>query len=611
MSERVVIDPLTRIEGHLRVELDWDPDARTIDTAWSETTQFRGLEEIVKGRDPRDVWAFLQRICGVCTSTHAIASITAVENALGITPPRQARRIRDIVLGAQEVQDHVIHFYHLHALDWVDVASAATADPQAALDFARSIGSTWKGNTLERFTAVRDKVVEIVESGQLSIFTGGYWGHEAYKLPPEANLMAVSHYLDALEFQRSIIRIVTTFGGKNPHPNFLVGGMACTIDPERSESVNQVQLDQIRAWIAETVEFVNECYVPDGLAILSVYGGPNRPGAQDPAANPDWFTIGATEPNFLAVGRSGAIHSGNPAETKAEPGDLHHDIKPGVVLDGNLELLPFDPAKLTESIATAWYTYEDGAKELPPSEGETTVAYTGPKPPYRPAVDDGPWLADTDNNTWDGKYTWCKAPRYDGRPMQVGPAARVLVAYLQGDPHTNQLVDLAVETLGIEPLHLNSTAGRTLARAVEAATTAKLLSDTFEQFVTNLKSGDIDVFDSSSWDPSSWPTKTSGYSFVEVARGNLSHWVTIKRGKVERYQAVVPTTWLAGGRDDAGVQGPYEESLAGTSSATPHPLVDPERPLEALRTIHSFDPCMSCAVHVLDPDGEQLGVVTS
>lgn len=611
MSERVVIDPLTRIEGHLRVELDWDPAAQTIDKAWAETTQYRGLEEIVKGRDPRDVWAFLMRICGVCTSTHAIASVAAVEDALGITPPVQARRIRDIVLGAQEVQDHVIHFYHLHALDWVDVASIALYEGDdlatKAMDFARSIGSTWKGNTQERFAAVEQKVRDIVASGQLSIFTGGYWGHPAYKLPPEANLMAVSHYLDALEFQRSMIRIVTTFGGKNPHPNFLVGGMACTIDPDRSESVNQVQLDQIRGWIAETLEFVNECYVPDGLAILSVYGGPNRPGAEDPATSPDWFNVGATAPNFLAVGRSGALHSGNPNETKVETDDLHHDIKPGVVLDGVLEVLPLDPDKITEGIATAWYTYADGATELHPAEGETTATYTGPKPPYRPAVEDGPWLADSE----DGKYTWSKAPRYDGRPMQVGPAARVLVAYLQGDPHTTELVDLAVAKLGIEPGQLNSTAGRTLARAVEAATTARRLSETFDQFVTNLKNGDIEVFDSSKWAPSSWPTKATGYSFVEVARGNLSHWVTIERGKVKHYQAVVPTTWLASGRDDAGVPGPYEEALGGSSSPTPHPLLDPTQPLEALRTVHSFDPCMSCAVHVLDPEGNQLGAVTS
>ncbi|MCL2466188.1 MAG: nickel-dependent hydrogenase large subunit [Micrococcales bacterium] len=608
MSVNVVIDPLTRIEGHLRVELEHANGV--IAKAWSETTQFRGLEEIVKNRDPRDVWAFLQRICGVCTSVHAIASISAVENALGIVPPEQARRIRDIVLGAQEVQDHVIHFYHLHALDWVDVVSAASADPAEALEFARSIGSTWKGNTLERFTAVRDKVVEIAESGQLSIFTGGYWGHEAYKLPPAANLMAVSHYLDALEFQRSVIRIVTTFGGKNPHPNFLVGGMACSIDPNRSESINQVQLDQVQKWIDETLEFVNTCYVPDGLAILSVYGGPNRP---DPAS-PDWFTIGATAPNFLALGRSGAIYSGDPAKANVDrDNDLHRDLVPGVVLDGELKLKAFDPRLLTESITSAWYTYADGKKQLHPSEGETSVKYTGPKPPYPPAAE-GDFLADSK----DGKYTWCKEPRYDGRAMQVGPAARVLSAYLQGDKDTVDLVNTAVEVLGIEPGQLNSTAGRTLARAVEAATAAKRLNETFAQFAEALKGGDIDVFDGSKWDPSTWPKdEVHGYSFVEVARGNLSHWVSIKGGKVTRYQAVVPTTWLASGRDPNGVAGPYEEALGGDSAlaaipwATPHPLIDPEQPVEVMRTIHSFDPCMSCAVHLLDPDGNELGVVTS
>ncbi|MCL2424360.1 MAG: nickel-dependent hydrogenase large subunit, partial [Micrococcales bacterium] len=471
--------------------------------------------------------------------------------------------------------------------------------------------STWKGNTLERFTAVRDKVVEIAESGQLSIFTGGYWDHPAYQLPPAANLMAVSHYLDALEFQRSIVRIVTTFGGKNPHPNFLVGGMACSVDPNRSESINQVQLDQVQKWIDETIEFVNTCYVPDGLAILSVYGGPNRP---DPTS-PDWFTIGATAPNFLALGRSGAIYSGDPAKANVDKkNDLHRDLDPGVVLDGELKLKPFDPAKLEESIRSAWYTYAGDKKSLHPSKGETKVSYTGPKPPYRPAKPEGEFLADSR----DGKYTWCKEPRYDGRAMQVGPTARVLSAYLQKDPHTVELVDLAVEMLGIEPGQLNSTAGRTLARAVEAATAARRLDETFAQFVADLKVGDIDVFDGTKWDPSTWPKgEVHGYSFVEVARGNLSHWVSIKDGKVTRYQAVVPTTWLASGRDDASVAGPYEEALGGDSSlaalpwATAHPLADPTQPLEVMRTIHSFDPCMSCAVHVLDPDGNELGVVTS
>ena len=572
-TERLVIDPLTRIEGHLRIELEHENGK--ISDAWSETTMFRGIEEICRGRDPRDVWAFVGRICGVCTGVHSVASVVAVENAIGSNPPPQARRIRDLVLGSQEIHDHTVHFYHLHALDWVNVVSAAEADVDKALEFARSIGSTWRGNTYDKFAKVKETLNQVIESGQLSIFTGGYWDHPDYRLPPEANLMAVSHYLDALEFQRSIIRINTVFGGKNPHPNFLVGGMACSIDPDKSETVNQVHLDQVETWVAEMVEFVRDCYYPDAVAIMGAYK--------------DYFDIGAAAPNFLAVGMAGATYAGNPVESRVET--VHPEIKPGVVLDGDYsKVVPFDPEKIEEFVSSAWFTYEDGDdKGLHPLVGETTVEYTGPKPPYE-------WLGD------DDKYTWSKAPRYDGRVIQVGPVARVLNAYIQGESRTKQLVDEAVGKLGIRIEQMNSTAGRTYARAVEAVTTAEYMADVvMPQFVDGIRNGDIDVFDASKWEPSSWPDECSGMAFTEVARGMLSHFTSIKDGKVSNYQAVVPTTWLAGGRDPQGRLGPYEESLANG-----HPLADPEQPLEPIRTIHSFDPCMSCAVHVLDPEGTEI-----
>ncbi|MGV3113337.1 nickel-dependent hydrogenase large subunit [Corynebacterium freneyi] len=572
-TERLVIDPLTRIEGHLRIELEHENGK--ISDAWSETTMFRGIEEICRGRDPRDVWAFVGRICGVCTGVHSVASVVAVENAIGSNPPPQARRIRDLVLGSQEIHDHTVHFYHLHALDWVNVVSAAEADVDKALEFARSIGSTWRGNTYDKFAKVKETLNQVIESGQLSIFTGGYWDHPDYRLPPEANLMAVSHYLDALEFQRSIIRINTVFGGKNPHPNFLVGGMACSIDPDKSETVNQVHLDQVETWVAEMVEFVRDCYYPDAVAIMGAYK--------------DYFDIGAAAPNFLAVGMAGATFAGDPATSRVET--THPEVKPGVILDGDYtKVAPFDPQKIEEFVSSAWFTYEDGDdKGLHPLVGETTVDYTGPTPPYE-------WLGD------DDKYTWSKAPRYDGRVIQVGPVARVLNAYIQGEPRTRELVDEARRTLGIEVEQLNSTAGRTYARAVEAVTAAEYMSEVvMPQFVEGIRNGDIDVFDASKWEPSSWPDECSGMAFTEVARGMLSHFTSIKDGKVSNYQAVVPTTWLAGGRDPEGNLGPYEESLANG-----HPLVDPEQPLEPIRTIHSFDPCMSCAVHVLDPEGTEI-----
>lgn len=580
MTEKVLIDPLTRIEGHLRIEME--TEGKQIKKAWSVSTQFRGIETIVQNRDPRDVWAFVQRICGVCTSVHAIASITAVENAIGSNPPENARLIRSLVLGSQEIQDHVIHFYHLHALDFVNVVNAAKADPQKTLEFAHSIGSKWRGNNLKRFTEVRDTVQQVLESGQLSIFTGGYWDHPDYRLPPEADLMCVAHYLDALEFQRSMIRINTVFGGKNPHPNFLVGGMACSIDPNSSESINQVQMDQIKTWIDEIIEFVNDCYYPDVLAIAGVYK--------------DYFDIGATHPNYLAVGLAGSIFAGDP--NKSRISSVHTAIKPGVIMGGDIsKVLPFDPHKIEEFVSSAWYEYSVGDdKGLTPDKGETTVKYTGPEPPFE-------WLSDNE------KYTWSKAPRYDGKPMQVGPVARMMLAYAQGYEPVKKLVDGAIETLGITPAQINSTMGRTFARAAEATVSAQLLLEDYNSLVGNIKEGRIDVFDASKWEPSSWPAQCEGYSFVEVARGDLSHWVSIKDGKVERYQAVVPTTWLAGGRDANGVTGPYEESLMGTGT---HPLVDPKAPLEPMRTIHSYDPCMSCGVHILDPDGKLIGeAVTS
>lgn len=579
-AERVVIDPLTRIEGHLRMEME--ADGGTINDAWCEVTQFRGIEIILKDRDPRDAWAFAQRICGVCTAVHAVASVVAVEDALDYRPPAQAELIRDLVLGTQTVQDHVIHFYHLQALDWVNVPSAAKGDPNAAVAFAAGAGSRWSGNSVDRMREVKTTLEGVLDSGQLSIFTNGYWDHPAYKLPPAANLMAVAHYLDALEFQRTMIRVGTVFGGKNPHPNFLVGGMACTIDLQNDATINQVSLDQVRGWLEDTVTFVRDCYYPDVLAIMGAYR--------------DWFRIGAGPADFFAVGMVGATYAGDPAGARTRPS--MSDIDAGVLLDGDLRTVhPFDPTKIAEFVSSAWYSYEDGDDVgLPPSRGETKADYTGPELPWT-------WLGEED------KYTWSKAPRYDGRAMQVGPVARVLLAYAQGHRRTVELVDEALAKLHIRLEDLNSTAGRILTRGIEAVTAAeRMLDETYATLVANIGNGQTDVFNKERWDPSRWPAHAEGYSMLEVARGNLSHWVTVADGKVDRYQCVVPTTWLAGGRDPKGQPGSYEYSLAHGGQ---HPLAVPEQPLEALRTIHSFDPCMSCAVHVLDPSGAVIEQVVT
>ena len=563
MSERVVIDPVTRIEGHLRIELT--TTGGKIDEAWSETTQFKGIELVVKDRDPRDAWAFVQRICGVCTAVHAVASIRAVEDALQYPVPKQADLIRNLVLGSQMVQDHVIHFYHLQALDFVNVIGASKADPAAAAAIASSIEPKYDLNSVARFTEVRDQVQKIVASGQHSIFTNGYWNHPGYKLPPEVDLIGVSHYLDALTFQRHMIQINTIFGGKNPHPNFLVGGMAAPINMNNEITINQVKLDKIQGMVEQSLAFAEDVYLPDVLAILSAYS--------------EYAKIGVSSPNFLALGKAGWNGSGYPENS---------GFKPGALLDGKLQVVDFDMAKVEEFVTSGWYEYAGGDdKGLQPWDGQTNPKYTGPKPPYE-------WLADNE------RYTWSKAPRYDGRAVQVGPMPRILMAYVQKDAETVEMVDPILRQLKLTPDDLNSTAGRILCRAVESVILARQMKGWFDEFVANIKSGDVTTFNPDKWEPTTWPSSSKGVGFAEVGRGTLSHWVHIDDGKISNYQAVVPSTWNGSGRA-LGQRGPYEEALSNG-----HPLVDPKAPLEALRTIHSFDPCQSCGIHVLDASGAEL-----
>ena len=563
--ERIVIDPITRIEGHLRMELE--TDGGKISKAWACSTQFRGIERILQGHDPRDAWAITQRICGVCTGIHAIASVRAVEDALKYPIPKAAELIRSLVTGIGTVQDHVIHFYHLHALDWVDVTSALKADPEKTARLAASI-SPWPNNSATRFREVQQKTSKSISGGQLSIFTNGYWGHPAYRLPPEANLMALSHYLEALEWQRDIIKLQTIFGGKNPHPNFLVGGMACAINLDNQLTVNEVSLAQIEGMIQRAKRFVEEVYYPDVMAIAGFYK--------------DYADIGVSAPTLMAVGDSGYSCSGIPSGDPAA----------SLLLDGAYDTaVPFDHQKIAEFITSAWYTYPDGDKAgRHPWQGETNPRYSGPTPPYK-QLSDGQ------------KYTWAKAPRYDGRPVQVGPNARLMVAVARGHQPTVALVTNALQTLGLRKAQLNSPLGRTLCRCLETVQVAGRLEQWFSGLREAIRQGDTKTFNPERWEPSTWPKSAQGVGFAEAARGTLSHWVQIENGRISRYECIVPSTWNSSGRDQDGKQGPYEEALAGSGS---HPLLDPKRPLEVLRTIHSFDPCISCAVHLYDATGRPL-----
>ena len=560
-ATKVVVDPITRIEGHLRIEAQ--ADGGKITNAWASSTQFRGIEIIMQGRDPRDAWAFTQRICGVCTVVHAVASCRAVEDALGITIPANARLIRNMVHGMQYIQDHVIHFYHLHALDWVDVVSALKADPADTSKIARSI-SPWPNNSESYFADVQNRVKNFVASGQLGIFTNGYWGHPAYKLPPAVNLLAVAHYLEALDWQRDVIRLHTIFGGKNPHPNFLVGGMACAINLDNDFTINAVRLSEINDMITRARAFVEQVYYPDLVAIAGFYK--------------EWGAIGGGVPNFLAVG-------------EFPEGDLTDTSKlyfpRGIILDKDLSVVhPYDQLKVKEYITSSWYEYSGGdGVGLHPYEGETKAKYTGPKPPWE-------YLQGEE------KYTWMKAPRYDGKPMQVGPLPRMLVGFASGHPDIKPLVADTLGKLQVPASVLFSTLGRTAARGIETVVIARRMKVWFDELVARIKSGDTSTFNNTKWDPSHWPDKSQGYGFVDAARGALGHWVQIEGGKITRYQCVVPSTWNCSPRDGQGQMGPYEASLTDN-----HPLAKPDQPLEILRTIHSFDPCMACGVHVIDATG--------
>jgi Ni,Fe-hydrogenase I large subunit len=562
----VVVDPVTRIEGHLRIEAE--VDGGSVRDAWSSATMFRGVELILKGRDPRDAWAFTQRICGVCTTVHAIASIRAVENAVGATPPPNARILRNLIIASQCVQDHVVHFYHLHALDWVDVVSALSADPEKTSALAQSI-SDWPLSSAKYFAGVRDKVKAFVDRGQLGPFANAYWGHPAYKLPPEANLLAVAHYLEALDWQREFIRIHAILGGKNPHlQSFLVGGMATPVDPDSQAALNAGSLAAMRELIAKAKDFVTRVYIPDVLAVASFYK--------------DWAGYGAGVGNYMVYGEYPLDDGPKPA--------LY--LPSGVIRGRNLaKVEAFDPSKITEEIKHSWYEYAGGdEKGLNPSLGETLPKYTGPKPPF-------------DRLDTAAKYSWLKSPRYDGEPMEVGPLARMLVAYGSGHERVKQLVGAVLGKLGVGPAALFSTLGRIAARAIETQVLAEKISDWVDALADNMARRDYRIQDNSKWDPSTWPAECTGAGFHEAPRGSLGHWVQIKDGAIVNYQCVVPSTWNAGPRDARGKRGPYEEALIGT------PAADPTKPLEILRTVHSFDPCIACGVHVVDANHRQLARV--
>ena len=563
---RMVVDPITRIEGHLRIEAVVENG--TITDAYSAGTMVRGFEKILKGRDPRDAWAFTERACGVCTTVHALASVRTVEDALGISVPKNAELIRNLMFCTQYVQDHVVHFYHLHALDWVDVVSSLSADPQKTAQIATSI-SSWPKSSPKYFAAVQQKLKAFVETGQLGIFANGYWGNPSYKLPPEVNLLAVAHYLEALEWQKEIVKIHTIFGGKNPHPNYLVGGVPCSINPDEVNAINMDRLNYVGSLITGAIAFVEQVYLPDLMAIAGFYK--------------DWAAIGGGLKNYLAYGDLPTRGYGQPDYFK---------FARGAILDRNLnEVYPVngrDQGEIKEYIEHSWYSYSSGeASGLHPFDGETEFNYTGPKPPY-------------EQLNVEAKYSWLKTPRWKDHPMEVGPLARLLVSYAKGSTEVKDVVNEALGQLGVPITALFSTLGRTAARGLETRLVVHWMKGFYDELIAQIKTGELSTFTRDKWEPSTWPATAQGVGLSEAPRGALAHWIKIKDGKIDNYQLVVPSTWNASPRDPKGQRSAYEASLIGTH------LANPEQPLEILRTIHSFDPCIACAVHLYDPDGKHV-----
>jgi len=581
-GKRIVVDPITRIEGHLRIEVNVDKD-NVIRNAVSTGTMWRGLEVILKGRDPRDAWAFTERICGVCTGVHALASVRAVEDAIGIKIPKNANIIRNLMHATLYAQDHLVHFYHLHALDWVDIVSALKADPKKTSEIQQSI-SSHPNSSPAYFRDVQNRLKRFVEGGQLGIFANAYWGNPAYKLPPEVNLLATTHYLEALDFQKDIVKVQTIFGGKNPHPNWLVGGVPSPLNVDGTGAVganNMALLNMVGDICNRTAEFIDQVYIPDLLAIAGYYK--------------DWGKLGG------GLAGQNVLSYGEFPEIPNDYSNASLGLPSGVIIGGDLknvqEVDLKDPAQIQEWVTHSWYKYADESKGLHPFDGVTDVNFAlGPNTKGSRTdikeIDEG------------AKYSWVKSPRWKGHAVEVGPLARYLVAYARGRQDIKEQVDGALKALDLPITALFSTLGRTAARGLECQWAAHRMKKYYADLIANIKAGDLATANMEKWEPSSWPVECKGAGPCEAPRGALGHWIKIKNTRIDLYQAVVPTTWNAGPRDAKGQIGAYEAALLNT------PMAKPEQPVEILRTIHSFDPCLACASHVISPEGEELVAVT-
>ncbi len=562
MSQRIVIDPITRIEGHLRIEVVVD-DNNVVTEAYSGSTLWRGIEQIVKGRDPRDAGFITQRICGVCTFSHYRAGIEAVENALNITPPLNAVLTRTLMNTALFLHDHPVHFYQLHALDFVDIVSALSADPYAASQEAFKYADIPYACGADQLKLVQEKVKKFAEKGNLGPFANAYWGHKTYHFTPEQNLIALSHYLECLRLQRTIAQAMAIFGGKQPHPQSLtVGGVTCIMDLQ-----DPARLGEYLVKYQEMADFINRAYYADLLMAAGAYAGEasvvNDIGVANLLTYRD-FQIGNGE--YLFDG--------------------------GYILNGDIsKVYEVDEAKITEEATRSWYKND---APLHPYDGQTEPNYTGLKD--EKTLNAKGEMVNTKVLDHSGKYSWIKAPRYDGLPMQVGPISNIVVNYAKGNPVVVPVVEEFLQKTGLPVTAVLSTLGRTACRMLEAKIIADNGIKAFNNLVANLK---VDDSTCAKYDID--PNKEYKGRFIgNVPRGMLSHWCRIKNGVIENWQAVVPSTWNASPKDSKNQMGSYEACIVGLK------IGDLTQPLEIIRKIHSYDPCIACAVHVMDTKGNEI-----
>lgn len=538
---RSIIDPITRIEGHLRAEMEVTDGVVT--DAWISGGCFRGMELVVRDRTPEDAAFIVQRICGVCPVSHMHASSIAAEKAYGISIPNNARIIRNLIEGSQFLHSHILWFYNLAGLDYVNPLNALSADPVAAYDLATELGTPSAD-----FVGLQDRLKKFADNGQLSIFSGNWFDTGEYNLTPEADLILTAHYLEALQMQAKASEIAGLLGGKMPHIMTIIpGGTAFVPTAEKLDDLKGL-VDELYTWVANTM-------IPDTLAVAKFY--------------PEATTFGK------GCGRYGAW-----GVFERPSMEMNDRYLPAGVLDDRLNLSDVDESKITEYVGRSWY---EGDADLPPFE-------QGVKPAY------------TEYNV-DDRYTWNKCPRYDGKPLETGGFARLLVAYKRNVPFVVEHIDSMLVALGAQKGDLSAlqnTLGRTGARQIETLYVATLMKEWVNELCEAVQGGDSAYFESPA------QIDGEGTGFWEAPRGALYHSEKVKGGKITDYQIIIPSTWNLAPHDPDGNYGPMEQALIGV------PVADIEKPINALRTVHSFDPCTACAVHIVEPKtGKSFETVTS